>query len=228
MSNEKKYEIIKDDYIVIQQGNIQYKLYRIRALINIPSAGVNAGDLGGRIAGEYNLSQNGNCWVGQFCKVYDNATVMGNAFINGHDTIYGCATIKDDAYIHANCRIFGSATICGNSKIMDCNVSVYGNAFIGGHAFIGTDGNIYDKAIIKDHAKVMYHSDVCGNANIGGMSIIDRHSTILEDAKINGQSYVFNSVVGGSVDIVDLKVPSRRKVYDTNEEILQEIEEEAN
>ena len=48
-------------------------LHRIRALRDIPSAGVKSGDLGGWIEKESNLCQNGNAWV------YDNARVYGNA-----------------------------------------------------------------------------------------------------------------------------------------------------
>ena len=38
-------------------------LHRIRAVIDIPSAGVNAGDIGGWIESDSNLSHRGNAWV---------------------------------------------------------------------------------------------------------------------------------------------------------------------
>ncbi len=47
--------------------NIQHpdnpNLFRIRALRDIPSAGVKAGDLGGYIYSEKNLSQEGDWWI---------------------------------------------------------------------------------------------------------------------------------------------------------------------
>ena len=46
-------------------------LYRIQALIDIPSIGVIAGDLGGWLESESNLGQDGNAWV---C---ENALVCG-------------------------------------------------------------------------------------------------------------------------------------------------------
>ncbi len=51
-------------------------LYRIRALINFDD--VKAGDLGGYIENEGNLSHYGNCWV------YDEACVYGYAHVSDH------------------------------------------------------------------------------------------------------------------------------------------------
>lgn len=62
----KKYEMLPDE-----SG-----LYRIGALINIPTHGVRVGDLGGLIAKEGNLSQRGNAWIG------DNARISGDARIS--------------------------------------------------------------------------------------------------------------------------------------------------
>ena len=51
-------------------------LHRIRALRDIPSAGVKSGDLGGWIEKEYNLRQNGDAWVCGNARVCGNAKVM--------------------------------------------------------------------------------------------------------------------------------------------------------
>ena len=56
-------------------------LFRIQALKDFGD--VKAGDLGGYIESEKNLSQEGNCWVA------DNARVSGNA------RVYGDAEIKN-------------------------------------------------------------------------------------------------------------------------------------
>lgn len=65
-----KYELLQDDKIEVS-GHI---LYRIKALKDF--FGAKAGDLGGYIEGESNLSQESTCWV------YDNARVCGEAKIN--------------------------------------------------------------------------------------------------------------------------------------------------
>ena len=53
-------------------------LHRIRAVIDIPSAGVNAGDIGGWIESDSNLSHSGNAWVS------GDAWVVGDAHINSN------------------------------------------------------------------------------------------------------------------------------------------------
>ncbi|MBD8056934.1 hypothetical protein ICV35_25130, partial [Rhodococcus ruber] len=59
-------------------------LHRIKALRDIPLHGVKAGDLGGWIENERNLSQDGDCWVGGNASVWGNARVWGNASVGGN------------------------------------------------------------------------------------------------------------------------------------------------
>lgn len=54
-------------------------LHRIRALIDIPEHDVKAGDLGGWIEAERNLSQKGAAWVADPALVMDSARVTGKA-----------------------------------------------------------------------------------------------------------------------------------------------------
>lgn len=70
-----KYELTDQSKTV--NGHV---LHRIRALRDF--AGVNAGDLGGWIEDEDNLSSEGNAWVCGNARVYGNAWVYGNARID--------------------------------------------------------------------------------------------------------------------------------------------------
>ena len=70
-------------------------LYRIQALKDFGD--VKAGDLGGWIESERNLSQEGNCWVADNALVYGNAEVFGNAEVSGNAWISGNARISGDA-----------------------------------------------------------------------------------------------------------------------------------
>lgn len=88
-----KYELLQDDKIEVS-GHI---LYRIKALKDF--FGAKAGDLGGYIEGESNLSHEGTCWV------YDNARVCGNACVCG------------DARVCDNACVYGNARVCDNAKI---------------------------------------------------------------------------------------------------------------
>ena len=79
----KKYELVVDDTIAFWG----WKLFRIRALISFGS--VDAGDLGGYIYIEDNLSQKGDAWVSGNAKVWGNAKVSGNA------EVWGDAKVSD-------------------------------------------------------------------------------------------------------------------------------------
>lgn len=73
-------------------------LHRIRAVRDFGD--VKAGDLGGWIEKESNLSNDGNAWV------YGDARVSGNA------EVYG------DAWVYGNAWVSGNALVCGRKHIL--------------------------------------------------------------------------------------------------------------
>ena len=75
----KKYELTNETKTLADDK----VLYRIRALLDIPRHGVKAGDLGGLIEKEYNLSQYGDAWISSNAKVYGDARVCGDARVSG-------------------------------------------------------------------------------------------------------------------------------------------------
>lgn len=75
----KKYEILKNEYIILPSGE---KVFRIKALV--PFADVEAGEKGGYIQKEENLSQDGNAWVSGNAWISGNAVLVGNAWVSGH------------------------------------------------------------------------------------------------------------------------------------------------
>ena len=106
----KKYELT---------GEIKFhfgrKLYQIKALISFGN--VEAGELGGFIEKEENLSQNGDAWVYGDARVYGNACVYGNARVCG------------DAWVYGDARVYGNACVCDNARVYG-DACVYGNAYI--------------------------------------------------------------------------------------------------
>ena len=83
----KKYELTKETK-TLAGGTV---LHRIRALRDIPRFGVKAGELGGFVEGENNLSQDGDAWVFCNANVYGNARVSGNANVSGDAEVSGYA-----------------------------------------------------------------------------------------------------------------------------------------
>ena len=106
--NGKKYELLQDQTIEWCGRT----LYRIRALRDFGA--VHAGDVGGYIECERNLSQDGNAWV------YDDARVSGDA------RVYGNARVCDNACVRDNARVCGNACVCDNALVCG-DACVYGN-----------------------------------------------------------------------------------------------------
>lgn len=73
----KKYSFT-GELLTLKDGTI---LHRIKAEIDIPRYGVIAGDLGGWIEKEENLSQDGDAWVASDSMAYGNKYVCGRTFV---------------------------------------------------------------------------------------------------------------------------------------------------
>ena len=69
-------------YELIPEGN----LFRIRALKDFGD--VKAGDLGGFVESEKNLSHVGDCWISDDAKVFDSTRVSDDARISVHAMIF--------------------------------------------------------------------------------------------------------------------------------------------
>ena len=101
----KKFELTSDFKMYLGM-----KLFRIKALVDFGN--VKAGDLGGYIEKEKNLSHNGNAWV------YGNARVCGNAWVYGNARVYDNARVSDNAQVCGDARVCDNARVCGNADIL--------------------------------------------------------------------------------------------------------------
>ena len=96
-------------------------LRRIKALIDFSD--VMAGDLGGWVENEDNLSHDGNAWVYSGAWVYGNARVFGNALV------YDNVQVFNDAWVYGNAKVFDNAEIYGNALVYG-DARVFGNVGI--------------------------------------------------------------------------------------------------
>ena len=69
------------------------KLYQIQALKDFGD--VKAGELGGWIEKEANLSQEGNCWVFDDARVFGDARVFVDAWVSGNSEVFGSAWVEE-------------------------------------------------------------------------------------------------------------------------------------
>ena len=70
------------------------RLRRIRALCYV-RPGVRAGDLGGYVESESNLSHSGSAWV------FGSAQVFGSAWVGGSARVFGSALIEEPMHVYA-------------------------------------------------------------------------------------------------------------------------------
>lgn len=94
-------------------GNVTHQ---IKAVRDIPRFGVKAGDLGGFIAKETNLSQDGDCWVGRGGYILDNAVVKGDVLVKGK--------VRDDAQVEGTVCVGYNSIVEGKGALKgDCVIS---------------------------------------------------------------------------------------------------------
>ena len=159
----KKYELTTNTKMYFGR-----KMYQIKALKDFGD--VKAGDLGGYIEKEENLSQDGHAWV------FDNACVYGDA------KVYCNAQIHDIAWVHDTARISGNAHVYGGARVYD-NAEIYGNALVYGDAQIYGDACVYDNAEVFDNAQVFGDVCVCDNAEV------------FDNARVLGNAQVYDTTL---------------------------------
>ena len=176
----KKYKLT-DDTIII--GN--HKLHRIQALIDFSD--VKCGDIGGYIESEKNLSQYGNCWVGDNAKVhgnaqvYDDAKVFGNVLVYDYAQVYGYAQVFDNAEVYSfaevygnagvygYAQVYGDAMVCDDAVVHGCSL-VFENALVYGFAKVGGNAKVFGNSEVRDYAKVNGYAEIYCNAVITDIS----------------------------------------------------------
>ena len=137
---EKKYELTGET----MEWNGR-TLHRIVALkhIEVESGSsddtrvVEEGDLGGWVEGERNLGHEGNCWVADEAKVYDNAKV------------YGDAVVEDNAEVSGDAKVYENAKVYGNADISEW-ARVHGDADVSGKAVLCWKTEVSNGALVYD------------------------------------------------------------------------------
>lgn len=153
---EKKYEILKDQAITMNGSTI----YRIKALKNFGD--VEAGDMGGFVESEDNLSHEGPCWIYGDAMVYHKAKVKDNAIVRDYVHVFNNARVMENAIVEGHARVSDDSTVFGNARVKD-NANVFGRGIIHGFAIVQDNATVFEQAricgetIIKDYAQVSGH-----------------------------------------------------------------------
>lgn len=202
----RKYKITEEIHEV--RGHI---LHRIQAVRDFGD--VKAGELGGFVEKESNLSHEGTCWiyrtlssdgkdlsacVFEDAQILQDAEVVGTAQVFGSAKVFGCASVSGKGcQVFGNASIFGSAgvgpgccvkdsaRISGAAEIFDLEVS--GNSCISGRVNLSGESAPESPEVAKKYGKA---SKVSGNAKVSGNLRIRGFLHISGDSKVSGKGWV--------------------------------------
>ena len=146
----KKFKLTSE-FIVDISG---VKLFRIKALIEFGN--VKAGDLGGYIEKEENLSHMGNAWVS------GNAQVSGDARVSGNARVSGDARVSGNAWVSGDAQVFGNAQVSGDARVFG-NAWGFGDARVSGNARVSGDAQVFGDARVSGNAQVFGDARVSGD-----------------------------------------------------------------
>lgn len=187
-----KYELIPD--------KSEPEFFRIRALRDFGN--VTAGEKGGLISSEHNLSQYGEAWISRGARVIESAHVYGDAQIvdratvSGDARVMGRARVGGQASVSEYARVHGEATVRGRSQVKG-TATVNGSATIDGDAIVMGDCVVEGLAYIADGA-VVAESHLVGGRKIvkTDLRLHDRAAIAaqLDVAPVNGAYTLFKRV----------------------------------
>ena len=118
----KKYTITSMSKIFSLSPFTDVVVYRIKAVVDIPGR-AEAGELGGWIEKEENLSHEGRSWI------YGDAVVCQKAVVRDDAIVADRAVISNKAVIAGNASVFGDAMVSCSAVVRD-HARVYGAADI--------------------------------------------------------------------------------------------------
>jgi carbonic anhydrase/acetyltransferase-like protein (isoleucine patch superfamily) len=230
-------EIIADPFFLDRV----LKIYRIKALRDIPEHRVQKGDIGGYVTDKMTLSQQGECWIADNAIVH-GASVTGNAIVRDDAIVYaGTETTSETTKKHfrmmreirpdtkesslARITLEDKVQVSGNVKITAFSVSesyinpvrIKGNASIFGEAQLKSPAVIEGNAVISGNAAIGVKSRILENAHIFGNAVFGQEVTVAGATIIAGDVSVGNnSMVFGKLFLAgNIKVAQHTKITHT-------------
>ena len=178
---DKKYRICHESWRLYRGITVR----RIQAVRDF--ADVRAGDIGGFVSSEANLSHEGECWLYGDSKAIEDARVTENAMLFDSAVARNAAEIKEHARITCEAIVEDYSTVRGSAHVgggavVRWSSTVSGNAKVYGHAVVTSahiceKAEVYDsaritKSVIQGEAKVFGDGDVINGAVVGGLEEI--------------------------------------------------------
>lgn len=213
---EKKYKLLLDDCRLIGSESYSAEVYRIQALKDIPAHEVKAGDIGGYVESEFNLSQSGSCWIDEDAKVCECAQVLDDAYVSDTAVIYGDAIVSENACVQQDARVGDNAQIFGHAHVHDNSVvcqyakvfdyaDISGEVVICGFACIHGDAHVWSDFDCDHDCRICDRANIFGHARIGDCECIAGKAVIYDDAFIYGDKTQIcgNAIIRGNATVRD-------------------------
>lgn len=206
---DKKYELLKEETLKYRGKT----LYRIRALKDFND--VKAGDRGGWIESEDNLSQKYTCWVYDNSKVFDEATIKECSVVRGEVSIGGVSILTEYSEIRGRVEVLGSVNLAHYATI-NCSGKIRGKVYMLNHShitgYIEVDGKI----------------TMTGTSNIEGIVYVRGNLAMDNASSIKGEGVTIHSIVDlkhtasiqGSITIRDNAIFKGNVVITSNDQFL--------
>lgn len=217
----KKFELVKEKYIELKDGR---KLYQIRSLREIQNermiVSIKKGELGGYVESEKNLSQEGNSWICQSARVYENALVKDGSLVGNKVIVRGNAVVEDIAYVRAmsigktiiedNSRIGGISTVGLEDPFVVFNHK--GTRIRGNSAILGN--SIIDRIDVKDSVIRDVHITACdveksiiyADDDLFISSSLIQNTILYQSTGVIRDTEIHSSIHAGRVKIIDGKI----------------------
>ena len=137
-TKNKKYQLTNE--IIKIDGRILHRIRAIRDVVDSSGQGiVEAGDYGGYVQSERNLSHEGGCWISGDAACYGSGRVLDDAIACDEAQIHGCAMLYDKAIACDRADLSGNARVLGEIRVCD-EAHISGKAFLQGSYTV--DSNI--------------------------------------------------------------------------------------
>ena len=167
---------------------------------------IREGTVGGFIEDTCNLSQSGDCWVGDKAAVYANARVTKNAVVRGYAVLKGYAIATGNAVVEGRALLDQYAFVSdfawvGNSTYLSGCATVVDHARLYCYGYRSKSGKTYmpnvtgmarikDCAFLEGRVSVRDHATVGGHSKVIGRIRVIEHAWISDEAELQGRVLV--------------------------------------
>ncbi len=174
---------------------------------------VKKGTLGGFIEDTHNLSQKGDCWIGEKAAVYGLARVSKDAVIRDYAVLKDRVIVTDHAVVEGHAILdqhvyVGGHAHVGNSTYLSGVATIVGDARLFCYGFHSPSGRkllpnvsglarILDFAFLEGRVSIRDHAVLAGHCKIIGRVRVMDHALIHDEAELRGRV-----LVGGTAHVI--------------------------